>query len=34
MTSLREDRVGWRMHQGAKSVSADRDVFGLAGGVW
>lgn len=34
MASLREDGVGWKMHQTAKSVSADRDVFGLAGGVW
>lgn len=30
MASLREDWAGWRMHQTAKSVSADRDVFGLA----
>lgn len=34
MASLREDRVGWRKHQTAKSVSADRDEFGLAGGAW
>ena len=34
MASVREDRVGWRMHPTAKSVSADRDVFGSAGGVW
>lgn len=34
MASLREDRVDWRVHQTAKSLSADRDVFGLAGGVW
>lgn len=33
MASLRGDRVGWSMHQTAKSVSADRGVFVLAGGL-
>lgn len=32
--SVREDRVGWRMHPTAKPIFAARDVFASAGGVW
>lgn len=34
MASVREDRVGWRMHPTIKPTFAERDVFASAGGVW